>query len=468
MKRIVFCFDGTWNKIDSVYPTNVTRIAQSVSPRDDAGVAQVVHYDEGVGTTVSDRFMGGVFGHGLGQNIVEAYHFLVLNYEPGDELFVFGFSRGAYTARSFVGLIRNCGIISRRSLHDIRNAIELYMNRDRDSSPDAEAARDFRFKYCPTLCCPGDTDWRIKTDTTWKQERATELGVKYLGVWDTVGALGVPGHLKLLSRIANHKYGFHDTSLSRIVGRAQHAVSADERRKSFEPALWSNLTDLNAGHEASPRYEQLIFPGTHSGVGGGGPVRGLSDISLEWIFQGARQEGLAFDMDHSSPVFSIQPDHRGALFNETAKTGWSVKDRAMGVGLADRVFRNIDIRALHISLAQRMQEPADRLPEGRAYRPPSLKIFWDRLLKMKTSGAASGIENKQLSDDRILQAPLSVRPYRIQPGDTLGSIAERGMGDKKEWVILFLHNQKIGRLFHPDKIYAGTDIEIPTYAKRAG
>lgn len=468
MKRIVFCFDGTWNKIDSVYPTNVTRIAQSVSPRDREGIAQVVHYDEGVGTTIRDRFMGGVFGRGLIENIIEAYHFLVLNYEPGDELFVFGFSRGGYTARSFVGLIRNCGIISRRSLYDIRGAIELYMNRDKDSSPDAEAARLFRFKHCPTLCLPGDTHWRCVTDSTWKKEKATELSVKYLGVWDTVGALGVPNHLKFLSKITNSKYGFHDTRLSRVVGRARHAVSADEQRRTFDPALWSNLTDLNAGHEASPRYEQLIFPGTHSGVGGGGPVRGLSDIALEWIFLAAREEGLAFDTDHSSPIFSIQPDHRAALFNETAKTKWSLKDRVMGVGLADRTFDNIDVRALHISLAQRMQEPATRLPEHREYKPSALKAFWDRLLKMPTSKPADGTETKQLHDDRILQAPVSVRTYKVKPGDKLGTIAETEMGDKKDWVILFLHNQQIGRLFHPDKIYAGTDIEIPEYAKAAG
>lgn len=463
MKRIAFCFDGTWNEIDSTYPTNVTRIAQSISPRDAQGVSQVVHYDEGVGTSLTEKWSGGMLGHGLAQNIIEAYHFLVLNYEPGDEIYVFGFSRGAYTARSFVGLIRNCGIISRRSLYDIRSAVELYRNRDKDASPNSEAARQFRFKHCPHLCLPGDSEWRCAADPKWQPAGVTELGVKYVGVWDTVGALGVPNHLKLLSTIFNRKYGFHDTNLSSVVGRARHAVSADERRKTFEPALWTNLTDLNAGNEAAPRYEQLIFPGTHSGVGGGGPVRGLSDIALEWIFLGAREEGLAFDMDNASPVYAMQPDHRAALFNENAKTKWSIKDRIVGIGLADRTFKNIDVRSLHISIARRMQEPATHLAEGHEYRPPSLSDFWDALLKWKTVAPVHDIETKKLHDDRILKAPKRVSRYRIQPGDTLGKIAERELGDKREYVILFLHNQKIGRLIDPDKIYVGVEIEIPEY-----
>ncbi|NML07501.1 DUF2235 domain-containing protein [Sphingomonas sp. G-3-2-10] len=103
MKRIAFCFDGTWNKIDGDYPTNVARVAQSISRFDEKGMPQIIYYDEGVGTSTTSRWTGGILGHGLRENIIEAYHFLVLNYEPGDDIHVFGFSRGAYTARSFVG-----------------------------------------------------------------------------------------------------------------------------------------------------------------------------------------------------------------------------------------------------------------------------------------------------------------------------------------------------------------------------
>ena len=279
MKRIAFCFDGTWNRIDSAYPTNVARVAQSISAYDKKKQPQIVHYDQGVGTTLTEKWSGGIFGRGLTENIVEAYHFLVLNYEPGDELYVFGFSRGAFSARSFVGLVRNCGIMSRRSLQHIRSAVDLYLSRKESASPSSEAARQFRFEHCPHLCLPGDIAWRKAAHSTWNGAEPTELKVKFLGVWDTVGALGIPGHLKLLSNLTKAKYGFHDTALSAVVERARHAVAADERRKTFEPSLWSNLSELNESHKGKPRYEQLVFPGTHGGVGGGGPVRGLSDIT---------------------------------------------------------------------------------------------------------------------------------------------------------------------------------------------
>ena len=160
----------------------------------------------------------------------------------------------------------------------------------------------------------------------------------------------------------------------------------------------------------------------------------------------------------------MRPDHRAHLFNETGKQDWSISDRIMGVGLSDRQFDNIDQQHLHITLARRMQEKEANLAERVAYRPPSLKNFWDILLKKDT--ALSGDtpdETKDLWDSRALQAPQSVRTYVIQPNDTLGSIAEREMGNKKDYIILFLHNQKIGRLVDPDEIYAGISIEIPVY-----
>jgi uncharacterized protein (DUF2235 family) len=160
LKRLAFCFDGTWNRIDGKDPTNVARIAQSISRFDGKGNPQLIYYDEGVGTSRTEKLSGGIFGHGLTNKILAAYHFLVLNYEPGDEIYVFGFSRGAFTARSFVGLLRNCGIMSRRSLQHIHEAVDLYMSRSKDSNPNSERSRDFRLKHCPMLCAPGDREWR--------------------------------------------------------------------------------------------------------------------------------------------------------------------------------------------------------------------------------------------------------------------------------------------------------------------
>ena len=466
MKRLVFCFDGTWNKIDGDYPTNVARIAQSVSRYDSEGRPQIIYYDEGVGTTTTDRWTGGIFGHGLKQKIIEAYHFLVMNYEPGDQLYVFGFSRGAFTARSFVGLIRNCGIISRRSLVHIRSAVELYVSRDDRASPNSEKTRQFRLKHCPKLCLPGDLEWRAEAYPDVPRDGLIDLRVEYLGVWDTVGALGIPKHLKLLAFL-NRKFKFHDTTLSSFVRRARHAVSVDERRRSFEPSLWTNLDDLNDDQPQERRYEQLLFPGVHSAVGGGGPVRGLSDAALEWVFEGARMQALEFDLDNQSPIYSLRPDHRAQLFNSKAKAGWSLTDRLMGVGLGHRVFPEMDRRAVHPSLLRRYREDPENLPERTAYRPPSLRAFFNAFEQMSAQLAQQlqrdVVEIKSMGDDRALRSPLRVRKYTVQPGDTLSKVAEAQMGRTEDCDLLALHNKNVGLLFEDERLYVGSILEIPEY-----
>lgn len=466
MRRLVFCFDGTWNKIDNNYPTNVARVAQSVS-RYDGDIAQIIYYDEGVGTTATDRVSGGMFGHGLIEKIIEAYHFLILNYEPDDQIYVFGFSRGAFAARSFVGLIRNCGIISRRSLTHIRDAVEMYISRDETDRPESEKSRMFRLKHCPKLCVPGDLEWRQEAYPDRMGDRLTHLRIAYLGVWDTVGALGIPGHLTALAPL-NRKFRFHDTKLSGFVARARHAVAIDERRRTFEPSLWTNLDDLNAGDPTAKLYEQKFFPGTHAAVGGGGPVRGLSDAALEWVIDGARDAELCFDTDEQSPIFSLQPDHRAQLFNATGKTRWSFGDAVTGIGLRDRQFPQVDRRALHETVIRRYRTPPEQLPEKTLYRPSALRQFWDaieQIAKALTEQLSSAkVELKSAGDDRALRAPTKVRRYCIKRGDTLRSIAKAEMGSADDSVILSLHNRNVGLLFEDDMLYAGAELEIPQYS----
>jgi uncharacterized protein (DUF2235 family) len=466
MKRLAFCFDGTWNKIDGQHPTNVARVAQSVSRFDRDQNPQLIYYDEGVGTSATDRLTGGMFGHGLIDKVTRAYHFLVLNYEPGDQISVFGFSRGAFSARSFVGLIRNCGIMSRRSLGHIRAAIDLYLSRTKGSSPGSEKARQFRMRHCPKLCLPGDLEWRRAARPDLPHDDLTELRVEYLGIWDTVGALGVPAHLRALAWI-NRKYGFHDTELSSFVRRARHAVAADEMRRTFEPGMWSNLDDLNARSDGDERrYEQLIFPGTHSAVGGGGPIRGLSDAALDWIVDGARRGGLEFDQDDQSPVFQLLPDHRAQLFNQTGKSKWSLKDWLMGFGIATRKFPDMDRSALHDMVVRRFAASPSDLPERKAYRPKSLEALWPTLEAMAALQATQGrerLESLSSTDPRALRAPDRVRKYVIKAGDTLTDIAERQMGGKSNWKLLAQHNRNLGYLFEDDEIYAGSILEIPEY-----
>ena len=197
MKRLVFCFDGTWNRLDASTPTNVVVTAESVLPLASAGTAQLIFYDEGVGTGRFERMRGGMFGSGLVQNLADAYRFLIFNYTPGDEIYIFGFSRGAYTARSFAGLIAVCGIILRKFAGKAGEAIELYKSR---SQTDEYVTRmlQFRREHSPQICVStNENDWRVANVSGYDPVRSPRLRIRYLGVWDTVGALGIPSRFKL-------------------------------------------------------------------------------------------------------------------------------------------------------------------------------------------------------------------------------------------------------------------------------
>ncbi|NIH80082.1 DUF2235 domain-containing protein [Amycolatopsis viridis] len=265
-KRLVICCDGTWNTPDQPAPTNVSRLALGVAPVDAAGREQRVYYHPGVGTRPGERLWGGAFGFGLSRAVRDAYRFLVRTYRPGDELFLVGFSRGAYTARSLAGLLRNCGILRREHEDRIGEAYTLYRARGSATHPRSAAAELFRRSY------------------------SRETRIRFLGVWDTVGALGIPLSGLRLVNLVNRRWQFHDTELSSSVDAAFQALAIDERRPPFRPALWHPRPG------ASGRLvEQVWFSGVHSDVGGGYPDRALADISLQWMVERARAHGLVFE-----------------------------------------------------------------------------------------------------------------------------------------------------------------------------
>ena len=309
MKRIAIFCDGTWNRHDAAYPTNVVQLAQAVKHTAEDGIKQEVFYVLGVGSgrgssglaRSMDRFLGGTLGLGLVENIEEAYRALVFAYEPGDQIYIFGFSRGAYTARSLAGLIRSCGIPPRKHVHRLGEAMARYRSRDKNTHPDDPESFLFRSDFAPfTATSEKEWQWRLKT----RPAICVNLAINYLGVWDTVGALGVPGFLSA-AKLFNKKYQFHDTDLSRSVASARHAVAIDERRRTFPPSLWDNLDRLNklalAGEDdvtldpatlADWPYRQEWFPGDHSTIGGGVAKGGLAAASFGWIADGARAAGL--------------------------------------------------------------------------------------------------------------------------------------------------------------------------------
>ena len=288
MKRIVICFDGTWNKpADEALPrknqveTNVCRFYKSVKKKAADGAKQVTWYDEGVGSKWYNRYIGGAIGAGLEFNIVEGYRFLAEAYDDGDELYILGFSRGAYTARSLVGMIRNCGLIYPNHLV-LRVPLAYGIYRTRDDNADSFTARTFRSAF------------------------SREIKIKFLGVWDTVGALGIP--LDLLQAFNMKFYEFHDTTLSSIVANAYHAVAIDEHRHDYDACLW------NPEAAPSQNIEQRWFIGAHCDIGGGYEDRRLSDLALRWMQDKARALGLALE-----PVRIGAKNYRGEFTDSYAE-----------------------------------------------------------------------------------------------------------------------------------------------------
>jgi uncharacterized protein (DUF2235 family) len=276
MKRLVVCADGTWNSADSANAdgkgfTNVARMRDAIAPRGPDNVEQRVKYYHGIGAQGSliSRWIAGAFGVGLSKNVKHLYLWLVENYTPGDELFLFGFSRGAFTVRSLSGLIRKCGILRLRHADKIDAAYDLYSTRDKSRHPDAPVSVKFRADYSHSDVTP----------------------IKCIAVWDTVGSLGVPtkGPIGMYTR---RKYGFHDVRLSRFVEHAFHAVAIDEHRDPFKPTLWGVRESGLVERNGKQVVEQIWFPGVHSDIGGGYAGTGLSDLAFRWIATRASDCGL--------------------------------------------------------------------------------------------------------------------------------------------------------------------------------
>ncbi len=335
MKRIVVCCDGTWKSADQESRTNVVKIAAAILPVGYDGVQQVVYYDEGVGTRIGlDRFIGGAFGAGLFQNVCEAYRFVSNNFEPGDEIWFLGFSRGAYTVRSTAGLIRKCGVLRKTELDRFENAYRIYRSKAAGRADTPEAV-EFREKY------------------------SQMTRVRFIGVWDTVGSLGIPGRFRFFRKA---RYEFHDVDLSRSVDFGYQALAIDEHRETFAPAVW---------HVQEPRpndppqeVEQAWFPGAHSDVGGGSSSAGLSDAALAWMAGKARGAGLEFS---DTALAALRPNHRD-----------EIKDSRRGLYLLwKRHIRRLRARAdteetISQTAAARWDDP------GVNYRPEPLADFHRR------------------------------------------------------------------------------------------
>ncbi len=298
MANLIVCSDGTWNTPDDMEsgvpaPTNVVKIYNAVAGTDKDGVEQKKYYHPGVGTEGGwwNKLVGGGAGEGLDRNIKSGYHWLAETYRPGDKTFLFGFSRGAYTARSLGGLIISCGLL------DL-------------SDPKLSTAEGWRRVDLAFACYRNKAlssefnqlSFHNRPNASVSPAKSTKI--HFIGVWDTVGALGIPDDMALLNLIDDpKKHSFHDTELSDSVQNARHAVAIDEHRQTFTPTLWTKA-------EARPDVKQVWFPGVHSDVGGGYGRVGLSDGALKWMMDEASPLGLRF---RDGAKDQLRPDCHGIL-----------------------------------------------------------------------------------------------------------------------------------------------------------
>lgn len=333
MKRIVIFCDGTWNTPDKMEDgkpcqTNVVKMANALAPNSDDGIEQLLYYDTGIGSegNIFKRMYDGATGTGISENILQAYRFLIKNYEPKDEIFLFGFSRGAFTVRSLAGLIRNSGILKLEYMDKMTRAYKIYRSRKAAYQPREVESTLFR--------------------KTFAVEELTNI--KFIGVWDTVGALGNP---LVLNGILSRKNQFHDTSLTRKIENAFHALAIDEKRKNFKATLWRQKADAK-----KQVLEQVWFPGVHSDVGGGYPLTesGLSDISLQWMLEKAQKFNLKFNLVEIKPN-PLAPKH------ETFKGFYKLR----GKNIRPLVSNEFTRETLHPSVMERYNK-------DESYRPQNL------------------------------------------------------------------------------------------------
>ena len=297
-KRLAVFLDGTWNSVNS--NTNVWRMRALCAAKSKDGRPQLVYYEVGV-----NGFVGGIFGQGLDENIRLAYEWLIENYNEGDEILIFGFSRGAYTARSLAGLIAMDGVLKAGSPIGVTELFDRYKNGDEETIwtlKEREAS--------------GDTS-KLTEQDKWLLKYTQPVNVKVVGVWDTVGSIGwkagnIPG-------ISRSTFDYLQTGLRIHILNGYHALAIDEHRNDFAPTLWDvhHPKDPNAVI-AQPRplsgVEQRWFVGAHANVGGGYQTDILAQAPLRWMMKKAESLGLSFrsevDLDGNSLTAPIADSYK--------------------------------------------------------------------------------------------------------------------------------------------------------------
>lgn len=268
-RNIVLCSDGTGNASFKDRGTNVFKLFEALELDDHQRFPelprQIAYYDDGVGTgsTLPERVLGGAFGYGLKRNVLSLYSRLCETWRPQDKIFLFGFSRGAFTVRTLAHLVCAHGIVAKTECGAS------------DAPPTEAAFQAFLEELWATRFSPPQTP------------RGRKAEIEFVGVWDTVDAVGIP--FEEIADLANmyYQFKFPDHELCAGVRVARQALSIDDQRRTFHPKVWTEP-------EESDRIRQVWFAGVHSNVGGGYPKQGMSLVALDWMMSEAEQAGLRF------------------------------------------------------------------------------------------------------------------------------------------------------------------------------
>jgi uncharacterized protein (DUF2235 family) len=398
MKHIVICSDGTGNTAIKGRGTNVFKLFEAVDlngHRTEPHLTpQIAFYDDGVGTETFKplKVFAGMTGFGLSRNVRQLYKELCRVYDPEDRIFLFGFSRGAFTARTLAGLIASCGILDVKKLSTadeleamVRRAYRAYRRRYRTvlaerllGKPKTTETDDFRREHC--LECP--------------------VPITFLGVWDTVDAVGLPFHLSDVINTTVYRFKFPDQRLSPAVQQACHALALDDERHSFHPLLWDETGD-------GQRIEQVWFAGAHSNIGGGYPKQGMSLVALDWMMARAEAAGLRF----------IETDRRE--YREHAHVDDKLYDSRAGLGVFYR-WKPRDMAALceengtppvlHLSVLERIAHgtedyaPGNLAPGAAVAITPTGHPAKDQAAQERAREAATVLKRAEVAGRPLLAA----------------------------------------------------------------